>query len=80
MSVQSVTFQDREWVLKEEYDELSLAYRTLKNYLKRAEDVERVMSLRMAKLEEQRNFWIDSESFDPETTKLEMNLELEKIV
>ena len=79
MNAQSVTFQDREWVAREDYDELKQAYKTLKNYLKRAEDVERVMSLKMAKLEEQRNYWIDSESFDRETVIAECNAELEKI-
>lgn len=74
------TFQDREWVSLEEYRELELAYKTLKSYLRKAEDVERVLTLKIAKLEEQRNYWIDTESFNPEAEKKEMNLELEKIV
>jgi hypothetical protein len=74
------TFQDREWVTLEEYKDLELAYKTLKSYLRKAEDVERVLTLKIAKLEEQRNYWIDTESFNPEAEKKEMNLELEKIV
>ncbi len=64
---------------EEKLKELEIKIKILRRQRDKALEIARLADLRFETLKAQRDFWIDKECFDPETTKEEMDRALEKL-